>query len=91
MLTMPIFFPVITALGFDPIWFGVIVVITLEMGLITPPVGINVFIVKSVAPDIDLKDIFAGVAPFMLAMIITLIILIIFPQLALFLPNTMIG
>lgn len=91
VLTMPIFFPVITALGFDPIWFGVIVVITLEMGLITPPVGINVFIVKSVAPDIDLKDIFAGVAPFMLAMIITLIILIIFPQLALFLPNTMIG
>lgn len=91
VLTMPIFFPVITSLGFDPVWFGVIVVITLEMGLITPPVGINVFIVKSVAPDVPLKDIFAGVAPFMLAMLATIFLLVIFPQLALFLPNTMIG
>lgn len=91
VLTMPIFFPVIVSLGFDPIWFGVIVVITLEMGLITPPVGINVFIVKSVAPDVPLKDIFAGVAPFMLAMLATIALLVIFPQLALFLPNSMIG
>ncbi len=91
VLTMPIFFPVITQLGFDPVWFGVIVVLTLEMGLITPPVGINVFIVKSVAPDIPLADIFIGVAPFLLAMILTVIILTIFPMLALFLPNTMIG
>lgn len=91
VLTMPIFFPVIVSLGFDPIWFGVIVVITLEMGLITPPVGINVFIVKSVAPDVPLKDIFAGVAPFILPMLATIILLAIFPQLALFLPNKMIG
>ncbi len=91
VLTMPIFFPVVVALGFDPIWFGVIVVLTLEMGLITPPVGINVFIVKSVAPDVSLQDIFIGVAPFLVAMLLTVLLLLAFPQLALFLPNTMIG
>ncbi|MDH5749298.1 MAG: TRAP transporter large permease, partial [Rhodospirillales bacterium] len=89
VLTMPIFFPVIVQLGFDPIWFGVIVVLTLEMGLITPPVGVNVFIVKSVAPDVPLGDIFIGVAPFLFAMIIAVLILTMFPALALFLPQAM--
>ena len=89
VLTLPIFFPVVLELGIDPIWFGVLVVLTLEMGLISPPVGINVFIVKSVAPNVSLTDIFRGVAPFWLAMLVTLIILIAFPQLSLFLPNTM--
>jgi tripartite ATP-independent transporter DctM subunit len=91
VLTMPIFFPVITALGFDPIWFGVVVVLTLEMGLITPPVGVNVFIVKSVAPDVPLREIFAGVAPFLVAMILMVLLLVALPELALFLPRTMIG
>ena len=91
VLTMPIFFPIITQLGFDPIWFGVVVVLTLEMGLITPPVGVNVFIVKSVAPDVPLGEIFAGVAPFLLAMVLTVVILTLFPQLALYLPTQMIG
>jgi len=86
---LPIFFPVVLELGIDPIWFGVLVVLTLEMGLISPPVGINVFIVKSVAPNVSLTDIFRGVAPFWLAMLVTLIILIAFPQLSLFLPDTM--
>ncbi len=89
VLTMPIFFPVITALGYDPIWFGVLVVLTLEMGLISPPVGVNVFIVKSVAPDVPLSDIFRGVLPFWLAMFVTLLLLIAFPQISLLLPNTM--
>ena len=89
VLTLPIFFPVVLELGIDPIWFGVLVVLTLEMGLISPPVGINVFIVKSVAPNVSLTDIFRGVAPFWLAMLVTLIILIAFPQLSLFLPDTM--
>lgn len=89
VLTMPIFFPVITALGFDPIWFGVLVVLTLEMGLISPPVGVNVFIVKSVAPAVALKDIFVGVMPFWLMMILAVAVLIAVPDLALFLPNTM--
>ncbi|NMM46211.1 TRAP transporter large permease [Rhodospirillaceae bacterium KN72] len=91
VLTMPIFFPVITALGFDPVWFGVVVVLTLEMGLITPPVGVNVFIVKSVAPNVPIGEIFRGVAPFMLAMVVAVLILTLFPSIALFLPNTMIG
>ncbi|NKB28594.1 MAG: TRAP transporter large permease subunit [Rhodobacteraceae bacterium] len=89
VLTLPIFFPVVLELGIDPIWFGVLVVLTLEMGLISPPVGINVFIVKSVAPNVSLADIFRGVMPFWLAMLLTLLVLIAFPQIALILPNTM--
>ncbi|MCA0920798.1 TRAP transporter large permease [Pseudooceanicola nanhaiensis] len=89
VLTMPIYFPVITQLGLDPIWFGVLVVLTLEMGLISPPVGVNVFIVKSVAKDVPLGRIFAGVTPFWFAMLVTLVILVAFPQISLLLPNTM--
>ncbi len=91
VLTLPIFFPIITQLGIDPIWFGVLVVLTLEMGLISPPVGINVFIVNSVARNVPLGQIFVGVIPFWLAMLVTLIILVLFPQIVLLLPNTMIG
>ncbi|SFE75155.1 TRAP transporter large permease [Roseivivax sediminis] len=91
VLTLPIFFPVVTELGIDPIWFGVLVVLTLEMGLISPPVGINVFIVKSVAPDVPLGQIFRGVLPFWLAMLVTLAILIAVPQISLILPDTMFG
>jgi tripartite ATP-independent transporter DctM subunit len=89
VLTLPIFFPVILELGIDPIWFGVLVVLTLEMGLISPPVGINVFIVKSVAPSVPLGQIFVGVIPFWLAMIVALAVLIAFPQISLFLPDSM--
>lgn len=89
VLTLPIFFPIVTGLGIDPIWFGVLVVLTLEMGLISPPVGINVFIVKSVAPKVALADIFRGVLPFWFMMVVCVAILIAFPQIALFLPNTM--
>lgn len=89
VLTLPIFFPIIIELGIDPIWFGVLVVLALEMGLISPPVGLNVFIVKSVAPNVPLIDIFRGVVPFWLMMILTLAILIAFPSISLFLPDTM--
>ncbi len=91
VLTMPIFYPVVTGLGFDPIWFGVLAVIMLEMGLITPPVGINVFIVKSVAPNVELSEIFRGVWPFLLAMVGLVVLLIAVPDIALLLPNTMFG
>ena len=91
VLTLPIFFPIIMSLGIDPIWFGVLTVLTLEMGLISPPVGINVFIVKSVAPNVELGDIFRGVLPFWLMMILAVALLIIFPQIVLYLPNTMFG
>ena len=91
VLTLPIFFPIILDLGIDPIWFGVLVVLALEMGLISPPVGLNVFIVKSVAPQVPLGDIFRGVVPFWLMMIVALAILIAFPSIALYLPDTMKG
>ncbi len=91
VLTLPIFFPIITGMGIDPIWFGVLVVLSLEMGLISPPVGLNVFIVKSVAPRVSLADIFTGVIPFWILMLVTLAILIAFPSISLFLPDTMIN
>ncbi len=90
VLTLPIVFPIVTALGYDPIWFGIIVVIVLEMGLIDPPVGINVFVVKGIAHDVPMGQIFAGIMPFWLAMIVCVAILIAFPQIAMLLPNTMI-
>ena len=89
VLTLPIFMPVILSLGIDPIWFGVLVVLTLEMGLISPPVGINVFIVKSVAKDVPLVDIFWGVVPFWIAMLVTLALLVAVPQISLWLPGMM--
>ena len=90
VLTLPIVHPLIIELGFDPIWFGVLIVITIEIGLITPPVGVNVFVVKGIAGDVPLRHIFAGVIPFWIAMIICILILMAFPEIALFLPNTMI-
>jgi tripartite ATP-independent transporter DctM subunit len=89
ILTVPIIFPVIQTLGFDPIWFGVIIVMTVELGLIHPPVGMNVFVIKSVVGDISFSTIFKGVVPFVITDIIRLIILIIFPGIALFLPGLM--
>ncbi len=89
VLTLPIFVPIMNSMGVDLIWFGVLVVLTLEMGLISPPVGINVFIVKSVAPKVPLGTIFRGVMPFWFAMLVTLAILVAVPQLSLFLPSQM--
>ena len=89
VVTIPIVYPIILQAGFDPIWFGVIAVIVIEMGMITPPVGINVFVVKSIAPEVPMGTIFKGVMPFWCAMFISLILLIAFPQIALILPNTM--
>ena len=89
VVTLPVVFPIITGLGFDPIWFGVIAVIVIEMGLITPPVGINVFVVKGVAASVPMGTIFRGVLPFWFAMAACLGLLILFPQIALFLPGQM--
>src|SRR5690606_29369201 len=91
VLTLPIVHPMILALGYDPVWFGVMMVIVLEMGLISPPVGVNVFVVKGVAEDVPLSQIFMGIFPFWLAMGVCLAILLVFPEIALFLPGTMIG
>ena len=88
ILTIPVIYPMVIALGFDPIWFGVIVMILVEMGLVTPPVGLDVFVLSG-AIGVPLSTIFRGVAPFLVAMIICIVLLIAFPQIALFLPGTM--
>ena len=90
ILTVPIFFPLIIGLGYDPIWFGIIIVMVMEMGVITPPVGMNVYVVYGVARSLPgggmaLQSIFKGIAPFMVAVLIGTIILAIFPQIILFL------
>jgi C4-dicarboxylate transporter, DctM subunit len=89
ILTVPIVFPVIKALGFDPIWFGVIIVMVAELGLIHPPVGMNIFVIKSVVEDVKISTIFYGVLPFILTDILRLILLIAFPILATWLPSQM--
>jgi C4-dicarboxylate transporter, DctM subunit len=89
ILTVPIIFPVIMQLGFDPIWFGVIIVMTVELGLIHPPVGMNVFVIKSVVQEVSFTTIFKGVIPFVVTDILRLIILIAFPVIALWLPGRM--
>jgi tripartite ATP-independent transporter DctM subunit len=89
ILLVPIVYPVIVQLGFDPIWFGIIIVMTAELGLITPPVGINVFVINSIARDVKLTTIFRGVLPFIATDIIRLALLILFPAIVLFLPMTM--
>ncbi|MBV8448365.1 MAG: TRAP transporter permease [Hyphomicrobiales bacterium] len=89
ILTVPIIFPVVTALGFDPIWFGVIIVMTVELGLIHPPVGMNVFVIKSVVKDVKFATIFKGVIPFIVADMLRLLILIALPIIATYLPSRM--
>jgi C4-dicarboxylate transporter, DctM subunit len=89
ILTVPIIFPVIQAMQFDPIWFGVLMVIVLEVGLITPPVGLNVFVLKAAAPNVPLTVIFQGIWPFLLAALLCIFTLALYPQIALFLPSMM--
>lgn len=88
IITIPVIYPTVLALGFDPIWFGVVVVIVIQMGLVTPPVGMDVFVLSG-AIDVPLFTIFRGVMPFLVAMVICIVLLIIFPQIALFIPSTM--
>ena len=87
VVTIPIFFPIVLKLGFDPIWFGVIIVLVAEMGVITPPVGVNVFVIKGIAPDVPLHIIFRGILPFLAALIIVTVIILFVPPIATFLPS----
>ena len=89
VLTIPIVYPLVLELGFDPIWFGVIITLVMEMSLITPPVGINVFIISGISKDVPMYVIFRGIIPFWCAMLVCVILLILFPQIALWLPLTM--
>jgi TRAP-type C4-dicarboxylate transport system permease large subunit len=89
ILLVPIVFPVIVELGFNPVWFGIIIVMTAELGLITPPVGINVFVINTIAKEVKLTTIFRGVVPFIVSDIFRLILLVAFPIIVMLLPNTM--
>ncbi len=89
LLTIPVFFPVITGLGFDPVWFGILIVTIVEIGMISPPVGMNLFVMNSLLPLVKLKHIFQGVWPFVMADIVRLGILIAFPAISLWLPGFM--
>jgi tripartite ATP-independent transporter DctM subunit len=89
VLTLPVIFPVIVAIGFDPVWFGVLLVLMMEAGLITPPVGLNIYTIAGIAPDVPMGTIFRGALPFLLSIIATAIILTIFPQIATYLPSLM--
>ena len=89
LLTLPVFFPVVVHLGFDPIWFGIIIVCVVEIGLISPPVGMNLFVLKTLLPEVSTATVFRGVLPFMWADVVRLTILVLFPWLALWLPSLM--
>jgi len=89
LLTIPIVFPIVSALGYDPVWFGIIIVMVVELGLITPPIGMNVFVIRGIARDVPLETIFRGVTPFIVAQVVLILILIAFPEIALWLPSTM--
>ena len=91
MLVTPIFVPIIEQFGFSPIWWGVVFCINMELALITPPVGYNLFVLQGIAPDIPLKSIYRGVLPFVIALLVTLAVVILFPQLATWLPSTLFG
>ncbi|MFO7971370.1 MAG: TRAP transporter large permease subunit, partial [Desulfobacterales bacterium] len=88
VITIPIFYPlIINTLGYDPIWFGVVVLLVVSLGVITPPIGLNVYVMKGVAPEVPLETIFKGVWPFVIALLVCIAILIAFPPIATFLPN----
>jgi C4-dicarboxylate transporter DctM subunit len=89
VVSLPIFFPIVKKFGFDPIWFGVIIVLIAEMGVITPPVGVNVFVIKGIAPDVPLNDIFKGIFPFLAGLFILTFLLMAFPSIATWLPSLM--
>jgi TRAP-type C4-dicarboxylate transport system permease large subunit len=87
LLTIPIFYPVIVELGYDPIWFGVVIVVVTQMGVISPPVGVNVYVVGGIERDIPLSTIFKGSMPFLCTLIVAAVLLTLFPQISLFLPG----
>jgi tripartite ATP-independent transporter DctM subunit len=89
LLTVPLFFPVVTALGYDPVWFGIVIVIVVQIGLISPPVGMNIFVVKNLLRNISIGTVFRGVIPFNVALIALLAIVVAWPGLATFLPGFM--
>jgi C4-dicarboxylate transporter, DctM subunit len=91
LMTAPTLLPIVEGLGFDAIWFGIVLTINMEIGLITPPVGLNLYVINGIAPDVPLPTILKGALPFVLCMLLGILLLCLFPQIALFLPNTLMG
>ncbi|MGE0612286.1 MAG: TRAP transporter large permease subunit, partial [Hyphomicrobiales bacterium] len=91
LMTAPILLPIITAAGFDPVWFGVILTINMEIGLITPPVGLNLYVINGIAPDVPLQTVLKGALPYTICMAVAIVILCIFPEIATWLPDTLMG
>ena len=89
MLTLPFFFPIVRALGIDPFWFGVLVVLEAELGVITPPIGVHLFVVRQIVPDVSVAAIVRGALPYMLVQILVIVLIFVFPPIALWLPNRM--
>ena len=89
LLTIPLFFPIVVSLGFDPVWFGVLIVMVIQIGLISPPVGMNLFVLNTLLPGVRLGTIFKGVWPFVVVQVLMLIVLVAFPILSLWLPSFM--
>jgi TRAP-type C4-dicarboxylate transport system permease large subunit len=89
LLTIPVFFPIVQGLGFDPVWFGIIVVVVTEISLITPPVGLNVFVISGMFREIGTANVFRGVAPFVVADLVRITILVLVPWISLVLPSFM--
>jgi len=91
LMTAPTLVPIVIQAGFDPIWFGVMLTLNMEVGLITPPVGLNLYVINGIVPDVDLKTVLLGALPFMLCILLGIVLLILFPQIALWLPDTLMG
>jgi C4-dicarboxylate transporter, DctM subunit len=91
LMTSPILYPIITTAGFDPVWFGVIMTINMEIGLIHPPVGLNIYIVSSIAPDVPVTRVMWGTIPYLICMMLGIVILCIFPEIATWLPDYLMG
>ena len=91
LMTSPTLVPIVIQAGFDPIWFGVLLTLNMEIGLITPPVGLNLYVINGIVPDVNLKTVLVGALPFMLCMVVGIILLMIFPEIALWLPETLMG
>ena len=89
VLTVPLFYPIAMSAGFDPVWFGVLVVVMVELGVVTPPIGVNVFAIASMTSDVSMYQIFRGVFPFWVAYLVLILLIILFPQISLFLPSLM--
>ena len=91
LMTAPILLPIITSAGFDPVWFGVILTINMEVGLITPPVGLNLYVISAIAPDVPLGTVLRGAVPYVLCLLLAIVILCFVPAIATWLPNTLMG